>query len=188
MDETSGRHRAGPVFAFDALRSRVRSGRRGDDGTVREHRPGDRASIVRLDTAGQVVDEWCTRLNPQRPVGASWVHGITDADVAHSPLFVDVADQVARRLDGAVVVAHDARFDAGFIIRWLGTTPRALVRILGHSGSVVELVLHPGLETTDRRRRARLPTSSSTVVGKGGDSTRAPVRTISGDRSGCWGR
>lgn len=73
-------------------------------------------AIVRLDTAGQVVDEWCTRLNPQQPVGASWVHGITDTDVANSPLFVDVADQVAQRLDGAVFVAHNARFDAGFVL------------------------------------------------------------------------
>lgn len=80
---------------------------------------GDRIielAIVRLDTAGRTVDEWSTRLNPQRSVGATWVHGITDADVAHAPLFADVAPHVAQRLNGAVFVGHNARFDAGFIL------------------------------------------------------------------------
>ncbi|ACZ31147.1 DNA polymerase III, epsilon subunit [Xylanimonas cellulosilytica DSM 15894] len=73
-------------------------------------------AILRLDTNGRTVDEWSTRLNPQRTVGATWIHGITDADVAHAPSFADVAAQVAQRLTGAVFVGHNARFDAGFVL------------------------------------------------------------------------
>ncbi len=73
-------------------------------------------AVVRLDIAGRVVDEWSTRLNPQRSVGATWVHGISDADVARAPRFGDVAEEVTRRLNGAVFVGHNARFDAGFVL------------------------------------------------------------------------
>ena len=71
---------------------------------------------MRLDIAGRVVDEWSTRINPRRPVGATWVHGITDAEVARAPDFRDVAEEVAHRLNGAVFVGHNARFDAGFVL------------------------------------------------------------------------
>lgn len=110
-------------------------------------------AVVRLDTAGQVVDEWCTRLNPQRPVGASWVHGITDADVAHSPLFVDVADQVAQRLDGAVFVAHNARFDAGFV---LGELVRAGWDVPELTIWCTQAASHHWLPTATSRRLADL--------------------------------
>ena len=36
-------------------------------------------AVVTTDPWGRVIDEWSTRINPQGPVGASHVHGITDA-------------------------------------------------------------------------------------------------------------
>jgi DNA polymerase-3 subunit epsilon len=72
-------------------------------------------AIVRLDAQGALVDEWVTRFNPEGPVGATHIHGITAADVAHAPLFRDLAVDVTARLTGTVVAAHNARFDLAFL-------------------------------------------------------------------------
>lgn len=72
-------------------------------------------ALITTDPTGRVLDEWSTRLNPQGPVGATHIHGITDADVARAPLFADVLDELNGRLSGAAVVAHNARFDLAFL-------------------------------------------------------------------------
>ena len=53
------------------------------------------------DPWGRVLEEWSTRLNPQGPVGATHIHGITAADVAHAPVFTDVLAHLNARLAGA---------------------------------------------------------------------------------------
>jgi DNA polymerase-3 subunit epsilon len=72
-------------------------------------------ALLTTDPSGRVLDEWSTRLNPQGPVGATHIHGITDAEVAHAPSFSDVLAELNQRLAGAAVVAHNARFDLAFI-------------------------------------------------------------------------
>lgn len=72
-------------------------------------------AVVTTDPYGRVLDEWETRLNPQGLVGATEIHGITDADVADAPLFADVVDQLNQRLAGAAIVAHNAPFDLAFV-------------------------------------------------------------------------
>lgn len=80
---------------------------------------GDR--VVELALArfrGDVMDNFYTSLvNPERIIspGASQVHGITNADVRDSPRFREIADDVRHELKGAVIVAHNARFDMGFL-------------------------------------------------------------------------
>lgn len=56
-------------------------------------------------------------IQPQRHVEekASEISGITDQDLVGQPLFADVADDLIDLLDGALVVAHNAEFDAKFI-------------------------------------------------------------------------
>jgi DNA polymerase-3 subunit epsilon len=58
-----------------------------------------------------------TLLNPGRPIPPRICEltGITDAMVAGAPAFADVADQVVAALAGRVFVAHNARFDWGFV-------------------------------------------------------------------------
>lgn len=58
-----------------------------------------------------------TLVHPERPIPPqiSAVTGITDAMVRHAPTFGQIADQVAEALAGRVFVAHNARFDWGFI-------------------------------------------------------------------------
>ena len=65
----------------------------------------------------QVAAEFGQLLQPGRRMepGATRVNGITDADLVREPRFDDIADQLLELLDGALVVAHNARFDAEFL-------------------------------------------------------------------------
>jgi DNA polymerase-3 subunit epsilon len=72
-------------------------------------------AIVRLDVAGNIVDETTGRFNPEGPVGATHIHGIRDDDVANAPLFREEAPAIAAALSGLPIVAHNARFDLAFL-------------------------------------------------------------------------
>ena len=72
-------------------------------------------AIVRTSSSGVVVDEWVSRFDPEGPVGATHIHGITADDVLGAPLFRDVVPQIIERLSGMVIAAHNARFDAAFL-------------------------------------------------------------------------
>lgn len=80
---------------------------------------GDRVveiAAIRLED-GQVVEAFDQLVNPGRhmPAEASAVCGITDAHLADAPPFGAVADPLLALLDGALIVAHNARFDATFL-------------------------------------------------------------------------
>ncbi|GLW90426.1 exonuclease domain-containing protein [Actinokineospora globicatena] len=72
-------------------------------------------AIVRVDPVGTVVDEWVSRFNPEGPVGATHIHGITAADVAGAPRFAELTPEITRRLAGYAVAGHNVRFDLGFL-------------------------------------------------------------------------
>ena len=63
----------------------------------------------------ETVDEFDTLLNPMRDVGRSDIHGIRPSMLAAAPTFDEVVSGIARRIDGAVLVGHNLRFDAGFL-------------------------------------------------------------------------
>lgn len=67
--------------------------------------------------AGEVIDTFSTLINPQRhiPSFISRLTGISNSMVADAPTFADVAEKLAGFLQGAVFVAHNAKFDYGFI-------------------------------------------------------------------------
>lgn len=75
--------------------------------------------LVRVDVDGDAtrVDEWSTLVNPGVPIPPEieWLTGITNAMVRAAPPFEAVAQDLIDRLDGAVFVAHNARFDYGFL-------------------------------------------------------------------------
>ncbi|MCX3059756.1 DEDDh family exonuclease [Streptomyces beihaiensis] len=75
------------------------------------------AAVYRLDTRGEVEDHWYTLVNPQRDPGPVWIHGLTAEVLARAPLFPEVAEEFAARLDGRVLVAHNAVFDWSMIAR-----------------------------------------------------------------------
>jgi DNA polymerase-3 subunit epsilon len=72
-------------------------------------------AVVRTDAHGAVVDEWSTLVDPGGDPGASDIHGITLADLHGAATFAEVAPELARRLDGRILVAHNLPFDAAFL-------------------------------------------------------------------------
>ena len=74
------------------------------------------AGIVLIED-GAVVEEYSTLVNPGThiPYAIQQFTGITEAMVADAPPFAAVADDIAARLDGRLFVAHNARFDYGFL-------------------------------------------------------------------------
>jgi len=73
-------------------------------------------AIVTLDLDGQIIDKWETLVQPQRDVGASHIHGLTAESVRDAPTFADVAGDVAIRLHGACLAAHNLAFDRRMLV------------------------------------------------------------------------
>jgi len=72
---------------------------------------------IRFWRSGEVVGEWQTLLNPQTRISPfiERFTGISNEMVADAPLFEDIADELEAKLEGTIFVAHNARFDYGFI-------------------------------------------------------------------------
>src|SRR5262245_38817687 len=80
---------------------------------------GDRVTeigIVRVRD-GEVIEEWSSLVNPECPIpeDIQALTGITNAMVRAAPTFAELRREVHERLDGHLFVAHNARFDYGFI-------------------------------------------------------------------------
>jgi DNA polymerase-3 subunit epsilon len=71
--------------------------------------------IVRHDERGRELDAWTSLLDPQRDIGATFIHGITSRDVLGAPTFRVAAPEILARIGNARLVAHNARFDLGFL-------------------------------------------------------------------------
>jgi len=78
--------------------------------------------IVRVEAdpegvASPRITEWSTLVNPGMPIPPEIqaLTGITNAMVRDAPPFSRIADEVAARTAGALFVAHNARFDYGFL-------------------------------------------------------------------------
>ena len=71
--------------------------------------------IVRVTAEG--VQEWSQLVNPQTriPVFIEQMTGITQDMVAGQPSFAEVAEQVQSMLSDCLFIAHNARFDYGFL-------------------------------------------------------------------------
>lgn len=72
-------------------------------------------AVVTVGLDGRVLDEFDTLVQPGRDVTASQIHGITASMVADAPRWDDIAGDVAVRLHGACIVAHNAAFDRRMI-------------------------------------------------------------------------
>lgn len=86
--------------------------------------------LVLADAAGAVERSWTTLINPgpgadgEIEVGPTFIHGIVADDLLGAPSLDDVADLLVRDLAGRAVVAHNARFDVGFLTQALGLRGR----------------------------------------------------------------
>lgn len=81
---------------------------------------GTRSSVCSVGVVvvrnGEVADSFYSLIHPA-PNYYAWfcqqVHGLSDADTCNSPLFPEVWEQIAPRIEGLSLVAHNARFDEG---------------------------------------------------------------------------
>lgn len=83
-------------------------------------RSDDRVIEVGIVTwDGDKVEEWQSLVNPDRYVSDDIYRltGIRKDELLRAPLFEEIIDEVKERLHGAIFVAHNARFDYGFIRR-----------------------------------------------------------------------
>ena len=72
---------------------------------------------VDFDDPAQPVREWASLVNPEAPIPPfiETLTGITNAMVADAPRFEELADDILSRLEGRLFIAHNARFDHGFL-------------------------------------------------------------------------
>lgn len=77
-------------------------------------------AAVQVDANGNVTNEWATYVRPRfGRVGPTHVHGLTAASLRSAPAFRVVAPELAKQLDGAIVVGHNIDFDWAFVRRSL---------------------------------------------------------------------
>lgn len=71
---------------------------------------------------GIVCDEFHTLVNPETPIPPfiTMLTGISDEMVADAPKFSEVTDDLLRFIGDAVLVAHNASFDLGFLNHEVG--------------------------------------------------------------------
>lgn len=71
--------------------------------------------IVEVGPAG--VTEWSSLVNPGMPIPEliTGLTGITNAMVEDAPRFAELAEEIQERLAGRLFIAHNARFDHGFL-------------------------------------------------------------------------
>jgi DNA polymerase-3 subunit epsilon len=72
--------------------------------------------IVRVHN-GERIEEWSSLVNPECPISPyiQAFTGISSEMVADAPLFADLAETILAKLQGAVFIAHNARFDYSFL-------------------------------------------------------------------------
>ena len=155
-------HLFAPSLAFVDLET---TGMRAEDDRITE------VAIVRvdMDPAGGPprVAEWSSLVDPEMPIPPviQALTGITNAMVAGAPTFSAIASQIEARLAGALFIAHNARFDHGFLKHAFARAGRPMVaRALctvrlsrrlypdAHGHGLDAIVARHGLTNTARHR------------------------------------
>ena len=72
--------------------------------------------LVLLDPRGREQLRWGSLVNPHRHPGPTRIHGITPDDLTDAPELGTLAPALVELLRGRVLVAHNIRFDASFLL------------------------------------------------------------------------
>lgn len=72
--------------------------------------------VVVLNSQFEEVSRWGTLVNPECRIPNSKVHGITADMVRDAPTFRQVCGELFGVLDGRILLAHNANFDAGMLV------------------------------------------------------------------------
>ena len=73
-------------------------------------------ALIKIE-GGEVTATWQSLINPGIPIPKqiTSLTGITDEMVKHAPTFEEIAGDLYSHLEGFVMVAHNSRFDYGFL-------------------------------------------------------------------------
>lgn len=84
-------------------------------GRANQHKITEIAIVIH--DGEKVIDSYETLLDPERaiPANITYITGITDEMVKGQPKFYEVAKKIVEMTEGRVFVAHNVRFDYGFI-------------------------------------------------------------------------
>lgn len=72
--------------------------------------------IVLFGLDGTMQNEYESLVNPNRDLGPQRIHGISMAELSHAPSFDEISADVIALLRNRIVVAHNSRFDVGFVM------------------------------------------------------------------------
>lgn len=72
--------------------------------------------VVVLNSQFEEVSRWGTLVNPECRIPNSKVHGITADMVRDAPTFRQACGELFGVLDGRILLAHNANFDAGMLV------------------------------------------------------------------------
>ncbi len=115
---------------------------------------------------GHTVGRLSALVNPRERVGgASHVHGLAAAQLAGAPEFREIAREAVALLDGAILVAHGAQWDAAFLVaecaragvpleleHWIDTLVLARRAFAFHTHSLGALATQLGIERGQAHR------------------------------------
>ena len=92
-----------------------------------------------------MVTEWSSLVDPGVPIppAIQALTGITDAMVRGAPRFGELAATIAAYLDGATFVAHNARFDYGFLKHAFAREQPRVLRAGAVHGAAVAAAVSP---------------------------------------------
>ncbi|MDX1943124.1 MAG: exonuclease domain-containing protein [Saprospiraceae bacterium] len=122
---------------------------------------------VVLHDGQQIIETYETLINPETyiPYGITQLTGITQEMVQDAPKFYEIAKDIVKLTEGAIFVAHNVRFDYGFLReeflrlgytfsrKQLCTVRLSRVAFPGlHSYSLGNLIQHFGIRTDARHR------------------------------------
>ncbi len=103
-------------------------------------------AIIKVEN-GEIIKRFESLVNPEKPIHpfTTYLTGITQEEVDEAPTFSEISDEVYEILEGSVFVAHNVRFDYGFVRNELGR--------MGHTFSTKQLCtvklarrLYPGFK------------------------------------------
>ncbi|MFC3116737.1 exonuclease domain-containing protein [Cellvibrio fontiphilus] len=124
--------------------------------------------IAIVEVTAEGVSRWSTLINPRTnvPAGIQRLTGITPAMLEDAPYFEQVAKEIVLRLQDKVFVAHNVRFDYGFIrnefarlayrfkSKLLCTVKLSRYLYAQHSGHSLEKIIARHNITVNQRHRA----------------------------------
>lgn len=72
-------------------------------------------AAVKVNEKSNIVDQFCSLVNPMRDISNYHIHGIEPHLVKDAPEFSEVAPFLKSFLGGSTIVAHNANFDLRFL-------------------------------------------------------------------------